>query len=344
MKDSKVLIVTTAHDAEDGRLIRHMNALIRNGILAEILSIYTANRVNRFILGPLKAYLKIRRLKPDCVILPDPELQLFLPFILKNRTVVVVDVHEAYELVVEDRLWIRNWYRPFVKFFTSILVSARNRWADIVLIADASIGENVEVLVSNRPSPLDLPPLRSPDFPFRLVYVGDIRASRGLQEMLSLIEMTPEVHLDLIGPCEESENLLNAIEGRGLSKRITWHGRLPYRKSWEIASSSIAGLCLLRPTPAFVNAIPTKIWEYWAVGIPVLGSKLPAQTRLIEESGGGFVGEVEDLSLRVLTFIQNPMSARGIGEIGRRYYEIHDDGSEIRLVDAIQEVINKKNS
>ena len=286
MAHSKVLIITTAHDLEDGRLVRHKNALQRNKISTEILSLKFGNRMVRFVFGPWLAYFKIRRAKPHCVILPDPELQLLLPIFLRNKLSVIVDVHEVYELVVEDRSWIRNWLKPIVDFFVWAVSLSRNRWADAILVADESIDAKCGIYVSNRPSPTDFPVTQPPKIPLSLVYVGDIRESRGLEEMIKLVEITPEICLDLIGPCSNEKNLVNMIDNRNLSDRIRWHGRLPYRRSWEVASTAIAGLCFLRPTPAFKNAIPTKIWEYWAVGIPVLGSNLPGQAKLIEESGG----------------------------------------------------------
>jgi glycosyltransferase involved in cell wall biosynthesis len=46
-------------------------------------------------------------------------------------------------------------------------------------------------------------------------------------------------------------------------------------------------LAMLHPTPAFVEAMPSKIYEYLASGLPVLSTRLPRQTKVIEESGGG---------------------------------------------------------
>jgi len=342
MPHSKVLIITTAHDSEDGRLVRHKKALQRNNISTEIVALKFKNRIVRFLVGPWLAYLRIRRAKPHCVILPDPELQFLLPILIRNKPSVIADVHEVYKLVAEDRPWISSWFKPIVSFFVWGLSLIRNRCADAIIVADKSIDAKFGVYVSNRPNPIDFPVTQPPRIPQSLVYVGDIRESRGIEEMIKLVEITPEICLDLIGPCSNEKNLLNMIDNRNLSERIKWHGRLPYRRSWEIASTAIAGLCFLRPTPAFRNAIPTKIWEYWAVGIPVLGSNLPGQAKLIEQSGGGFVGEIEDLSMTVQSFIRNPDSAREVGRTGHDFYQMSDDGSEARLIDTISSAINQQ--
>ncbi len=341
MTNSKVLILTTAHDSEDGRLVRHRSALERNNIASEILSLESRNRLARFVVGPMKAYLKIRQMQPNCVILPDPELQLFLPFFLRKSAAVISDVHEAYELVVGDRSWIRGWFRPVVIFFLRVLARTRNRWSFAVLIADKSIEIKGGIYVSNRPNPSDLQVARSSEKLHSFVYVGDIRKSRGLEEMIELVKITPGISLDLIGPSNNETYLLNMIAGQGLTERIRWHGRLPYRESWKIASTAIAGLCFLQPTPAFRTAISTKIWEYWAVGIPVLGSKLDSQSKLIEESGGGFVGEVEELTSIVQMLAQDPDLAHEIGQRGHDFYRTHDDGSEERFIQTVSLAIEK---
>ena len=112
MSKQNVLIITTAHNVEDGRLVRHKNVLERNGISTEIHGISSASRANRILFGPIQAYLKVRRLKPSCVILPDLELHFFLPFLLRKKTYVISDVHEDYELVLEDREWLPSWLKP----------------------------------------------------------------------------------------------------------------------------------------------------------------------------------------------------------------------------------------
>ena len=149
MPHSKVLIITTAHDSEDGRLVRHKKALQRNNISTEIVALKFRNRIVRFLYGPWLAYLKIRRVKPHCVILPDPELQLILPAVIRNKPSVIADVHEVYELVATwDKDKIINAYieSPKKGFNTQLMGKDLLHWAGTLLDLSKKGLENRDIL------------------------------------------------------------------------------------------------------------------------------------------------------------------------------------------------------
>ena len=77
------------------------------------------------------------------------------------------------------------------------------------------------------------------------------------------------------------------------------------------------------------------------MGIPGLGSKLDSQSKLIEESGGGFVGEVKELTSIVQMLALDPDLAHEIGQKGHNFYRTHDDGSEERLIQTVSLAIGR---
>ena len=340
MQGIKVLIITTGHHIYDGRLVRHKRSLQEAGIDVSIEKIDTGSRLSRFLLGPFLAYKRVINSKADCVIFPDPELHLFLTPFVKRRTRVICDVHEHYEDVIYDRNWIKPLMRPLVSGVLRVLSGVRNRFSDAVLVADFTLWNEGQYLVTNRPSPRNF--IISDQVPSenRLVYVGDIRKSRGIEEMLQIVSLNPEVTLDLIGPYNDDKNLMGVIEKYGVESRIKLHGRQPYETTWMLAKGAIAGLCFLHPTRAFCNVIPTKIWEYWSIGIPVLASDLPRQTELIRDANGGVTGTVAELSDTLKDWIQDPMKAEALGKSGFQYLTGQVDDSDQRLLEAVREVVN----
>ena len=230
---------------------------------------------------------------------------------------------------------------PFIKIIAKVLRKVRDRWSHVVVAVDTSVAFDKYLIVSNLPDPNDLP--QPPDVPGvqRLVYVGDIRESRGLSAMLRLVHSSPEVGLDLVGPCANEEDLYRLIEEFELNQRVEWHGRCSYKRSWEIASHCLAGLSLLSPTPSFLEAVPTKIWEYWAVGLPVLATDIPGQSKVIHDAKGGVVGGHAELLKNLDIWVDSPKEAQKIGSLGREYFLKTKMGEEDKISDAVEDAISK---
>ena len=110
----------------------------------------------------------------------------------------------------------------------------------------------------------------------QVVYVGDITPERGHVEMVALADqLTGDTKVVLVGRVSAADGLIQ-------SDSVEMTGRLPHDQAWQLASGSVAGLCLLRPLPAYQQAVATKIWEYMAWGIPPVVSDLPGQRRIVE--------------------------------------------------------------
>ena len=63
-----------------------------------------------------------------------------------------------------------------------------------------------------------------------------------------------------------------------------------------------------------------KIWEYWTVGIPVIATPLPGQSKMIAETGAGIAAELDKIKETVQEWIDSPQTARALGAKGRLMY------------------------
>ena len=334
-----VLIVTTSHHQDDGRLVRHKNSLLRGGIKAEIVSFPRKSRLVKYVIGIIWAYRTVKVVKPKCVILPDPELHLFLSPLIKRKLIVISDVHEDYVSVMVDREWVRGPLKSLVRFSLLALPRIRDRFSNAVVAADQSLCRPKDILIENIPHSDDLPE-HGVKAPSKAVYVGDIRPSRGMERMIDLVDAIPELTLDLVGPCVVGDEMTALIARKGLSDRITWHGRQSYMRSWEIASTCSVGLCLLDRTPAFDKAIPSKIWEYWALGIPVIASELDRLTQLINEVGGGIVLHDENSVSKIRRWITDENAVLQAGSQGHEYFMSKSIQNSTQLVKLVASLIN----
>ena len=126
-----VLILTTAHDAEDGRLIRHQNSFGRAGISAVIVSLQFKSRLSRFVKGTIRSLRVIKQIKPRCILLPDPELHLFLSPLIYKKYRVIADVHEDYSSVTFDRYWLKGFAAKAFRLCLKVLQKVRSSLSHI---------------------------------------------------------------------------------------------------------------------------------------------------------------------------------------------------------------------
>jgi glycosyltransferase involved in cell wall biosynthesis len=206
---------------------------------------------------------------------------------LSRRVIHVADVHEDYEALLRDRGWARG-LAALPGRVVAVLGRRSAERATLTAVADTHLvpGAARRVVVRNVPS---LPASAVPGPTPRAVYVGDVRASRGLDAMLDAMEAAPAWTLDIVGPIADADAARAAERAASLGGRVTFHGRLAPGQSWAIAAGAWAGFVMLDRTPAFLEATPSKLYEYLAHGIPVVATALPAHEAIVAESGAGVI-------------------------------------------------------
>ncbi|MBB5788401.1 glycosyltransferase [Jiangella mangrovi] len=312
-----VVIISSGHDVADARLHKITGALRRQGLRVEVCGLGdaaagpTGARVSTRARGGLagrawRALTLPWRADGAVVFTLDPDLVPMATVATRlRRRRLVVDVHEDYQRLLSDR----SWARGVTGALAGGLVRLSNRLAaraDLSVVADEHIpprSARRRVVVENMPDPALLPAPAERDVTPRAIYIGDLRASRGLFDMLDAVAAAPGWHLDLIGPVSAADqDTLHRRLGAdpGLAERVTLPGRLPPEESWRRAAGAWTGLVFLRETPAFREAMPTKLYEYLATGLPVLTTRLPRQVEMVERTGAGLVIDGVDDAAAVL--------------------------------------------
>ena len=69
-------------------------------------------------------------------------------------------------------------------------------------------------------------------------------------------------------------------------------GFLPYEQMIQIVSSADTGIILLEPTPNNLGALPNKLFENLAAGIPTITSDFPDMAKIIREENCGLLVDV----------------------------------------------------
>jgi glycosyltransferase involved in cell wall biosynthesis len=317
-----VSVVTSAHDVADGRLHRLVDSFLRAGLSVEVLARGRSDDAPagaqfrqlpqgmglRSRLG--RAAQCLRSARGRAVVVLDPDLAVAGFLLRDRRRVLVADVHEDYVAVVEDRSWAVGGLRSMARMAARLAAAASAR-ADLTAVADDHVPPHrarERLVVRNHPRlEVAVAPMPRDAVP-RAVYVGDVRRSRGFRMMVEAVEAAPPWELDVVGPVGAADQVWFEQESAaGRAERVRLHGRLPPARSWKVAQGAWVGLALLEDTPAFREAVPTKLYEYLAHGLAVVVTPLPRVQALVHEAGAGAVAATsQDVSSTLSRWLDEP--------------------------------------
>jgi glycosyltransferase involved in cell wall biosynthesis len=108
--------------------------------------------------------------------------------------------------------------------------------------------------------------------------------------------------------------------------QVELHGKIPYTQVPAWIRSGRIGLVPLQPIAKFMKNIPTKMFEYWAFGLPVIASNLPPIRSFLIDGKNGLLfnaSDPEDLARAIDWLLSHPVAGRKMGEMGRE--QVHTD-------------------
>jgi glycosyltransferase involved in cell wall biosynthesis len=367
----RVCILTTVHSPFDTRIFhKQAKTLVRAGYDVTLIAQHERdevadgvkiialpkprNRLSRIFGLTWRAFRLALRQRADIYHFHDPEL---LPWgaLLKliSRGRVIYDVHEDVPQQILTKHWIPALMRRPLAWGFDTTEKLPARACDAVIVATEGIAENFTrhspVVIHNYP---DLTALRKPDRrqkkedEFVLIYVGGITPLRGAFEMVRALEYLSidlRVRLELIGKFElpDLAQKLTAMPG---SQRVRFLGWLPWEEAWQHAQGAAIGLVLFHPAPNHEKALPNKLFEYMAAGLPVIASNFPLWKEIVAGNHCGLTVDPlkpKEIAEAIEFLMTHPEEARKMGENGRRaVQEVYNWGKEAeKLLTVYEEVL-----
>ncbi|HLA16913.1 MAG TPA: glycosyltransferase, partial [Candidatus Limnocylindrales bacterium] len=174
-------------------------------------------------------------------------------------------------------------------------------------------------VVPNSPSLVRFDPSSHPDRPFRaddtlrLVYAGGLSPIYELDVVIDAIALirssrsTIDVRLDVYGRDFGEVPLRERAEALGIGGRVTLHGRIPLEDVPAAVAAADIGLAPTRRSRFTDYSLSTKVFEYAAMGKPVVASRLP----MVERTFGPDTvvtyepGNADDLAAAILRLADN---------------------------------------
>lgn len=203
-----------------------------------------------------------------------------------------------------DRVLLQT--HALVRFFSGEFPSARLAWYS----NSRPVGGGAEAAAPETPAGGEA----------RFVFVGHVKESKGLREILAAADRLPTCHVDVYGPFHD-----------GFSERdLAGHPRVRYRG--ELAPSEVVPAlrryaAVLLPTWHFGEGYPGIILEAYAAGRPVIASRWRSIPEIVEDGVSGLLVEPRDagdLARAMRALASDPALAARLAEGARRAAERFD--------------------
>ncbi len=260
--------------------------------------------------------------------LHDPELIPAGLFLKRRGKKVIFDAHEDVPL----QLLGKPYLHPLARRILAAGFAAFERHAcsqfDGIVAATPSIREKFARINLNTVDVNNYPLASEFDAaaPWagkqrQVCYVGSISAMRGIRELVRACALLrSDARLAIAG--QFSEHALEAeMRGDPAWPAILSLGHQDRAGVGALMASSMAGLVTLHPEPNYLDALPVKMFEYMAAGIPVIASDIPLWRAIVDREQCGICVDPRDpaaIAEAIDMFVLYPELARTMGENGRK--------------------------
>ncbi|GAB3641896.1 glycosyltransferase [Spirosoma arcticum] len=184
-------------------------------------------------------------------------------------------------------------------------------------------------------------------------YIGWLSFERAFDTLVNGLALLRETHptfvMHLFGQRTFSDRDLEHLPNfDAVRDNVHFYGYTDQRRAFPYAAQATAGLALLKPIGDYPDSYTTKLFEYMALGLPVITSDFPLYRDVVERHHCGFCVSPYDpkqLTAAMIYLIEHPAEAHAMGERGRLAVEqTYNWATEARkLIDLYALVLNNKN-
>jgi glycosyltransferase involved in cell wall biosynthesis len=277
----------------------------------------------------------IARTRPDVVHAHDAAM--LLPGLVGARLTGARLVYDSHELATSvpyrERAWA--WFvgavervviprcAAVITVSDGIAARLRERYR---LSATPTVVRNVSALAANGTGELRSRLGLGPEVPL-VLHQGAPAPDRGCEALIEAVALLDDAHAVFLGDPEPgySDGLSQLIRRQGVDKRVTLLPSVPLDDLLAYTAEADIGVTLLQDTCENHRlALPNKLFEYIAAGIPVVASALPEVQRLIDAYGIGWCVAPGD-PIALAEALSRGLSARDDPELAGRLARASDD-------------------
>jgi glycosyltransferase involved in cell wall biosynthesis len=369
----KICILTTVHPAFDSRVFqKEAKTLANAGYAVTLIAQHNKNEIvdgvkiialstprNRFqrMFGITirVLYLGFRE-SASIYHFHDPELiPAGIIFKIFGKK-VIYDVHEDYRKQIPSKPYLPLATRKTIAFLIAMLERITTPFFDAVVAATNQIALNFSfhkqiIAICNFPILSNYSSCPRVIFQgrsqFRLIYSGILNEIRGIKKIVEALQCASkdiEIELIICGlfSSQKFEQEIKRLPG---FQTVRYEGMVDFNIVPQLMASADAGIVCFLPEPNHIDAMPNKLFEYMAAGLPVIASNFPLWREIVENNKCGICvdpSEPRDIARAIVSLAKDSAICETMGENGRKaVLEKYNWGCEsIKLRDLYQKLLS----
>jgi glycosyltransferase involved in cell wall biosynthesis len=282
-------------------------------------------RAFREFVYSLRAWWKVRQLRPDILLVSSPSM--FILLLVKFKICpTILDIRDLTWEYLPDS----NFFYRVIKYLLRTFSMKSIQNSDMVWVTNSSefiyINKSIRFrdvhatvcivrngISSSRFAAIRaIPDNRDPAQPV-LLYVGNVGIAQNLTTIIDVANVFPSLRILIVGAGSDLYRVQKYAEDR-LVQNVTFAGGV----LWEDLKSyySQASILYAQIGANYESAIPSKLYEYLALGVPVIYGGKGIATDFLAEFDGIQVIEPEN-SLALSSAIENLLNINNPPKINR---------------------------
>ncbi|MDQ3392610.1 MAG: glycosyltransferase [Bacteroidota bacterium] len=252
-----------------------------------VYPIFNFSRLSPFrLLAPYKYFQILLKVKPELIIVTTPEL-LSISSLYKRifSCKLIYDIQENhYYNIAFGNIYPLLLRQPLAKL-ARLIEKSLKRNIDFFFLAEKCykneidfIGNRYKVIENKfKGTVADNPNLWMEGKRIKLLYSGTISDNYGIFHVIHLVKkwhlQNKMIELLIMGKCAHGptlKKLQKEIKGFHFISLIGGHKLVPHQEIIENISSSNFGLVSYQPDRTTANKIPTKLFEYMSLKLPII--------------------------------------------------------------------------
>lgn len=290
-------------------------------------------------------WIVCRALREKINLLIVRELPLALPAYLAAkilRVPILMDMRENYPAAIQAWGKKKFWHRISrdVKLVSALEKFIVPKMEHIFVVVDeqkarvAGLGVPTDKITVNMNTPThdfvekakSLLNVTKPENPrMTLMYIGEVTRHRGIDEILQAFRKVVDRNCDLlfriVGEGNHLQNIKSQVKNLQLQDYVKIESYYPADKVPEVIYDSDIGIINHLKTQHTETTIPNKLFEYMALGKPVIASNVGPIRRILEKENCGILvdpADTSELSQAIIQLYDSPQDRKEMGQNGHR--------------------------